>query len=55
MRTQVADKVSDTNVTVHKILQAEELAFEENPVLVQNGTAKKIAEVLHHEQKDEET
>lgn len=55
MKKQVVDKVADTNTTVHKLLEVEEIAYEENPVLVSNGTAKKIAEVLHHEQKENET
>ena len=52
----VTDKLSDTCDTVHKILNVEEIAYEENPVLVSRGTAKKIAEVIHNgteEAKDE--
>ena len=39
--------VNDTNLTVHKILDVEKIAYEENPTLVSNGTAKKIAEVIN--------
>ncbi len=44
----VVDKLDDTCKTAHKILDVEELAFEENPALVSNGTSKKIAEVIHN-------
>jgi F0F1-type ATP synthase membrane subunit b/b' len=38
--------VDDTNKTVHKILEVQELAHTSNPALVGNGTAKKISEVV---------
>lgn len=44
----VVDKIEDAVETAHKILDVEEIAFEENPALVSNGTAKKISEVIHN-------
>ena len=44
---QVVAGLADTNKTVHKILDVEEIAYENNTALVGNGTAKKISEVIH--------
>lgn len=46
LQKNVVNRVSDTNTTVHKLLDVEKIAYGDNPVLVSNGTAKKIAEVV---------
>jgi hypothetical protein len=47
LKEVLTDKVDDIDEVVHKILDVEEIAYESNPVLVGNGTAKKISEVIH--------
>ena len=49
IKKELVDTEKDTNNAVHKLLHVEEIAYEENPTLVSNGTAKKIAEVIHNE------
>lgn len=48
MRKDLVDTGKDTNEVVHKLLCVEEIAYEENPYFVSNGTAKKIAEVIRY-------
>jgi hypothetical protein len=47
LRNVMADKVDDANTTVHKLLEVENIVYGDNPVLVSNGTAKKVAEVVN--------
>lgn len=49
MEEKLVSEVDDTNKTVHKLLVVEEIAYTSNPVLVSNGAAKRIAEVVKHE------
>ncbi|MBQ7831090.1 MAG: hypothetical protein IJX30_00545 [Clostridia bacterium] len=49
MEEKLVSEVDDTNKTVHKLLDVEEIAYTSNPVLVSNGAAKRIAEVVKHE------
>ena len=49
MEEKLVSGVDDTNRTVHKLLDVEEIAYTSNPVLVSNGAAKRIAEVVKHE------
>jgi hypothetical protein len=44
---KVVEGLADTNTTVHKILDVQEIAYKSNTTLVGNGTAKKISEVIH--------
>ena len=44
LQEDMCNTVSDTNTTVHKLLDVEKIAYGDNPVLVSNGTAKKIAD-----------
>lgn len=46
LKSVVTDKVDDTNTAVHKLLTVEKIAYGDNPVLVSNGTARKISEVV---------
>lgn len=48
---KVTDKLDDIDETAHKILDVEEIAYEDNPVLVSKGTSKKISEVIHNGEK----
>ena len=50
----VTNKLDDAVKTVHKILDVEEIAYRENPVLVSKGTAHKIEEVIHGDEKKNE-
>lgn len=52
---KVTDKLDDIGETAHKILDVEEIAYEDNPVMVSKGTSKKIAEVIHNGEKQKET
>lgn len=49
----VTNKLDDAVNTVHKILDVEEIAYRENPIMVSKGTAHKIEEVIHGEKKNE--
>lgn len=51
----VTDKLDDIGETAHKILDVEEIAYEDNPVLVSKGTTKKIKGVIHNVEKKKET
>lgn len=46
--SKVTNRIEDACETAHKLLEVEELAYEDNPALVSQGTAKKIAEVIHN-------
>ena len=46
LKEALVEKVDDIDAVVHKILDVEEIAYESNPSLVGNGTAKKISEVI---------
>ncbi len=50
IKTEIVDTEKDTNHTVHKLLQVEEIAYEGNPTLVSKGAAKKISEVIHNDE-----
>lgn len=42
----LGDKVTDIDETAHKLLEVEKLAYGSNATLVNNGTAKRIAEIV---------
>lgn len=46
LQETLGDKVADIDVTAHKLLDVEKLAYCNNSTLVSNGTAKRIAEVV---------
>ena len=54
IREDVRDRIEDACDTVHKILEVEEIAYKNNPLMVSEGTAAKIEEVIHNgtEKKD---
>lgn len=49
LQETLGDKVDDIDVTAHKLLDVEKLAYCNNSALVSNGTAKRIAEVVGYE------
>lgn len=55
IREEVKDRIEDACETVHKILDVEEIAYQNNPAMVSQGTTAKIEEVIHNgtEKKDE--
>lgn len=46
LQETLVDKVTDIDETAHKLLEVERLAYGSNAKLVNNGTAKRIAEVV---------
>ena len=44
----VTNKLDDAVKTVHKILDVEEIAYQNNPAMVSQGTTAKIEEVIHN-------
>ena len=48
IREEVRDRIEDACDTAHKILEVEEIAYKNNPLMVSEGTAAKIEEVIHN-------
>lgn len=48
IREEVKDRIEDACETVHKILDVEEIAYQNNPAMVSQGTTAKIEEVIHN-------
>lgn len=48
IREEVRDRIEDACDTAHKILEVEEIAYQNNPAMVSQGTTAKIEEVIHN-------
>ena len=55
IRKDVSDKLDDVSNVAHKILDVEEIAYANNPIMVSQGTARKIEEVIHNGEKKNES
>ena len=50
MKSELVETEKDTNKTVHKLLNVEEIAYKGNPSFISKGIAKKISEVIHNDE-----